>query len=500
MNVTYTAHSTAVSVRGDSGSCPAGPAREDDPTPPPIKVRASVFFDGTGNNMFNTRSGDTHDRSYRSHASEDGGDSYANDYSNVAKLAQYILTESEEDDYHFSVYVEGIGTTADDGDSSVGGGTGWGETGVVNRVRRAIERLTSTITSLDRNHSRNISELNIDAFGFSRGATCARHFGYRIYEFYGRVDANGRPLIIRLRDNGFTLSTGSTRIKLMGLFDTVASFGADHDDDTNELHLEFNAYIGHVDKIVHLVAAEEFRMNFRLTDCRSAGRKVEEIYLPGVHSDIGGGYNRIENELDFKVFEIPHSIASMGDGVWPIQRAYITLMTELIQHGNYRATELVNGSSVMPFVSGNRNVRTEITLPYIGEAVVANRRGISNEYSRVALKMMAEKFGDASLNLDGSFDSEIRLNPFLAQVYGVLNNNSHPASYWITAAGASCGFDISQLRHDYFHTSAEYNTRYPLYGCPFRLQFKRNGRYVDLDEDTIDNGIGFSRERIVNPG
>jgi hypothetical protein len=50
----YTADpDTAVSVSIPPVTCPPSSTREDDPSPPPIKVRASVFFDGTGNNMFN---------------------------------------------------------------------------------------------------------------------------------------------------------------------------------------------------------------------------------------------------------------------------------------------------------------------------------------------------------------------------------------------------------------------------------------------------------------
>ena len=41
---------------------------------------------------------------------------------------------------------------------------------------------------------------------------------------------------------------------------------------------------------MHLVAAEEHRKNVSLTDIASAGSKGRELFLPGVHSDIGGDY------------------------------------------------------------------------------------------------------------------------------------------------------------------------------------------------------------------
>lgn len=499
MRVIYTADSSAVSVAGAASSCPSRSERRDDPQPPPIKVRASVFFDGTGNNLFNTRQRLRGGERYAWFDSFNG--SFMNDYSNVAKLANYISTVNTEDDYHFSVYVEGIGTLAADGDDIRGSSTGTGGRGVTDRVLRTLEQLTSTITSLDRNQSRNIIEFKIDTFGFSRGAACSRHFGYRVFRYYGQINSNSRPLVVRLRDNGFSISEGSTRIKLMGLFDTVSSFGINHDNDVRELKLDFNEYISQIDSIVHIAAAEEFRMNFRITDCRSAGGKAQTIFLPGVHSDIGGGYNdgNDQNELNYKVFEIPH-VVSIGDRIWPIQRTYISLMLELIRRGNYNINELVNGNLIEPFIRGERRVESEPVLPYIGRAVIANRRGISNQYSMIPLKIMAEKFSLAGLQLDPVFNTEVRLIPFLTAIYGILNNNGRSADFWSTATGVACGFNINELRHDYFHTSSQYNDYIVSVGYPMRAQFERNGSFVDLNENTVDNGLGFSRKRKVNHG
>ena len=44
------------------------------------------------------------------------------------------------------------------------------------------------------------------------------------------------------------------------------------------------------EETVHLASADEHRTFFSLTDIASAGAKGREVYLPGVHSDIGGGY------------------------------------------------------------------------------------------------------------------------------------------------------------------------------------------------------------------
>ena len=66
-----------------------------------------------------------------------------------------------------------------------------------------------------------------------------------------------------------------------------------YNDDVSELSLKIPTY---VDRTVHLVAADEYRQYFGLTNINSAGKKGKEIILPGAHSDIGGGYMEEETE------------------------------------------------------------------------------------------------------------------------------------------------------------------------------------------------------------
>ena len=76
-------------------------------------------------------------------------------------------------------------------------------------------------------------------------------------------------------------------VKFLGLYDTVSSYGANFDDDVEELGL--NKLI-HVKKVFQICAGDEYRANFNLTDISSAGDKGNYIVIPGAHSDIGGGY------------------------------------------------------------------------------------------------------------------------------------------------------------------------------------------------------------------
>lgn len=92
-------------------------------------------------------------------------------------------------------------------------------------------------------------------------------------------------------------------VNFVGLFETVSSYEEGtmignvvqgktegiFDDDVKQLGLNLGAT---PNKVIHLRAADEMRENFSITTIDSsldAGKGVE-LSMPGVHSDIGGGY------------------------------------------------------------------------------------------------------------------------------------------------------------------------------------------------------------------
>ena len=90
----------------------------------------------------------------------------------------------------------------------------------------------------------------------------------------------------------------------MGLFDTVSSYGFLYNlnsdfvnsiikDNVEELKLSIPRSVL---KVVHLVAVNEYREHYALTNIKSADSRGIEIYLPGAHSDVGGGYHQTEKE------------------------------------------------------------------------------------------------------------------------------------------------------------------------------------------------------------
>jgi uncharacterized protein (DUF2235 family) len=118
-------------------------------------------------------------------------------------------------------------------------------------------------------------------FGFSRGAAIARLFASR------------------LARNGLQTSNGNLDphpvIPFLGVFDTVAAFGKPNLDKATRPVSDVVFENGTISPIVrnalHLVSLDENRLAFRPT-LMNDEPCVNEIWFPGVHSDIGGGYDK----------------------------------------------------------------------------------------------------------------------------------------------------------------------------------------------------------------
>jgi len=124
--------------------------------------------------------------------------------------------------------------------------------------------------------SRRVDEINIAAFGFSRGAATARAFVHWLAA-HSKVTRSGN----RLKYDGIPLN-----IKFLGLFDTVESVGGAAVNKTPKLIK--TSVPGYVEKCFHAIAAHELRNAFSLTGL-GTNRYVQVVY-PGAHADIGGGY------------------------------------------------------------------------------------------------------------------------------------------------------------------------------------------------------------------
>jgi len=349
-----------------------------------IEIVFHLFFDGTLNNRTNTNqrliaANELTDEAEQEAAAElkkdmtpeaieeakavykkygDKENSYEDAYSNIVKLEKYVETDSPSPKkLLLKSYIEGIGTLNKESDKIRGYAVGRGKSGVEAKVEAGLVEL---ITKIKDNHWEKetvITTLTINLFGFSRGATAARHF---IHVAKLTNPKGGGTIAEQLKSLGYQVEKTAIKIGFAGLFDTVASHGISFSNDTAALNL--NA-IKHAADVVHLTSADEHRRTFSLTNIRSSGGKGREIFLPGVHADVGGSYRDGPGEDQLVFWK--QNIFSAGKQVE-------TEKARLVAANWYKAEELTV-----------TNIKAIVFLK-------AERDTISNRYSRIPLHIMAQ--------------------------------------------------------------------------------------------------------------
>src|SRR6266540_5618021 len=198
-------------------------------------------------------------------------------------------------------YDSGVGTGLTKRDKFIGGGTG---AGLEENVRQAYRFLSD--------HYEPGVEIYI--FGFSRGALtarslagfigagglltperCTRENEDRAWTFY-RTPPGGRVPFERRELN--KLSFPDVRIKCLGVFDTVGSRGMPTElfRTMNRRKYGFHDVTlgSNVDHALHALAIDEKRGPFGASVWQYPNHKdnlsVEQVWFPGVHKNIGGGY------------------------------------------------------------------------------------------------------------------------------------------------------------------------------------------------------------------
>jgi hypothetical protein len=249
----------------------------------PVNVYIGMFFDGTGNNRYNSEKtyysqinssekfykADTIPSSFKfvktvkDKNNEEVNvkvkvadrDSYWNPYSNIAKLfdlyKEVKVNDYKDNEHHpeygvhyiLKQYIEGIGTKKDEEDDILGSAFGRHDWGIIGRVEEGIEKLIklqfSTVPK-----TKKINKIVFDVFGFSRGAAAARHFcnevkKKEVYENemvndpYDKYPLPSGKIILRnhaggllgqkLKDAGYKPAgkTFDIEIRFLGVFDTV---------------------------------------------------------------------------------------------------------------------------------------------------------------------------------------------------------------------------------------------------------------------------------------
>lgn len=233
-------------------------------------ARTLVFsFDGTGNEPTDAE-GFEHDESI----------------SNVLKL--HVLmggglngedktdTKTQRDEEQRTYYYNGIGTREDGEDIPLVGWLVSKVTGFVNsalapRWGDARRILKEAMGDFDGAKPR--PEDRIVVFGFSRGAALARKFASMVLE-----------------------ENKELKVTFLGVFDTVAAMDGIHrrgETISSDVVFEDGTVNSRVKRAVHILALDEDRVAFEPTQMNrdpDDDERIHEIWFPGVHSDIGGGY------------------------------------------------------------------------------------------------------------------------------------------------------------------------------------------------------------------
>jgi len=306
-----------------------------------IPVRIGLFFDGTNNNLARDRDGE---RVLIGGRETTGGNEKLPEdecsHSNVVRLFQAFSDNNYEKGI-FSYYMPGVGTRfkeigelteSSEGKAFAKGGQArivYALLQVINaihivvlrkqlfsdkeagRIAQAYDQVTAKLdrekydTELSAhasffekylgmlkaavlaNPKPNIPSVTLDVFGFSRGAAQAVAFCHVFDEIL--VSGN--------------IATLPAEINFLGLFDTVASVGVSASVAMTTIlpevladgHFAWAARIkkplpASVRSGRHYIAAHEQRMNFPVTN-QTGSANFKEVYFPGVHSDVGGGYS-----------------------------------------------------------------------------------------------------------------------------------------------------------------------------------------------------------------
>jgi len=376
-----------------------------DTTADPGLLRIALFFDGTRNNAHNLAQGHRQaprprpallraddDSTYQSRLTS----SYDNGATNIARLHQ-LYPDSRRapgSTPSLAIYVEGVGTRDDAEDDLIGLAFGIGASGVQAKVRRALQvLLPAALSALAVQWRAPLHGVQLDLFGYSRGAASARDAANHLRGWDG---ARWRQL---LQQAGLSCSADFALprpvLRFIGLFDTVVAVNGGRADEHPRIALP----AGIAEAVLQLSARDEHRQHYALTTVAPAH---PEIALPGVHANIGGGYDQAEEGP--KLLSRPRRQQLRRPGVEDYQTPPLALLQATTAYAEAQADAErwrqqlgLNPKEVWVDVwhqwqqqrrAGSRSVLMSPVL-YVTAAVVLHRR-IDWRYQLVALQVMQQ--------------------------------------------------------------------------------------------------------------
>ena len=251
---------------------------------------------------------------------------------NVVKLHNAIAGKDEAGIVQLKYYHPGVGTDPGWWSKLAGGGLG---IGIDRNIMSAYRFLADKFEPGDA----------VYLFGFSRGAYTVRSLAgmiarcgildtsglteketwSRIESIYRKGYRRGTPH--RRAGWGFRSEPQKTEIRFLGVWDTVGALGIPDDMALLNLLDRFKDYTFHDTELSamvlaarHAMAIDERRASFQPTLWTKieVDRDVKQLWFPGVHSDVGGGYAECglsDGALEWMVGEARGTGLRFNDGL-----------------------------------------------------------------------------------------------------------------------------------------------------------------------------------------
>ncbi|UIY45302.1 phospholipase effector Tle1 domain-containing protein [Methylobacterium radiotolerans] len=224
-----------------------------------------------------------------------GSDKNLTEYSNIYIMNTLLEADDHSANAQISYYSRGLGATYGPRKYTAGGFS----YGIREQVQDIYINICSNYEPGDK----------IYIFGFSRGAVVARavidllsfgilnpHSIYKLPDLWNAYSGSGLVSLPDSKDGGRTLAEDfadqNPTIEFVGLFDTVSG-GRGITNTAQRLRLHQRPVNGIVNNAVHILALDESRKFFQpvlWTKGHEQIKHFEQIWMPGVHSDIGGAY------------------------------------------------------------------------------------------------------------------------------------------------------------------------------------------------------------------
>ncbi|QBI01215.1 DUF2235 domain-containing protein [Pseudoduganella albidiflava] len=253
---------------------------------------------------------------------------------NVVRMANALASDNTQRVY----YHPGVGAGGSKLDKMLGGGTG---TGLSRNILSAYEWLCRSYEPGDQ----------LYLFGFSRGAYTVRSLvGFinccgllrvgedapagswdaieRLFEDGYREGKPIGPLRERIGQARFHNAAGeSIPVRFLGVWDTVGALGIPDDmgwldlvDDPKDHMFHSTSLSGNVQTARHALAMDEQRKTFAPTLWTDVApdADVQQLWFPGVHSDVGGGYRECglsDGALAWMIGEAKAAGLAFNDGM-----------------------------------------------------------------------------------------------------------------------------------------------------------------------------------------